>query len=189
MPAVSPTASRRITRPSPGLAILLLGVAALGACSPTFNWRELRPAGTPLQALMPCKPDMAERTVPLDGTPTPMQMHSCDAGSLTFAVAWAELVSEDRVPAAIQGWRAGALATLSVGGPQAEGVVTDWVVKVPGAEHPQGVQAMGQSPQGKPMRMRAAYFSKGRQVFQAAVYGAQLPEEELATFFDALKLP
>lgn len=168
---------------------MLWGAVALGACSPTYNWRELRPAGTPLQALMPCKPDTAERVVPLDGTPIPMQMHSCEAGPLTFAVAWAELPSEDRVPAAIRGWRAGALATLRVAGPQAEGVVTDWVVKVPGAQQPQGVQATGQSPQGQPMRMRAAYFAHGRQVFQAAVYGAQLPEDELATFFDGLKLP
>ena len=28
----------------------LIAMAALSACSPTFNWRELRPQGTPLQS-------------------------------------------------------------------------------------------------------------------------------------------
>ena len=67
-----------------GLATLLL---ALSACSPTFNWRELRLEGAPLQALMPCKPETAQRSVPLMGKPTALHLLACAIGGVQFAIA------------------------------------------------------------------------------------------------------
>ncbi|HEX5737279.1 MAG TPA: hypothetical protein VFY22_02115 [Hydrogenophaga sp.] len=172
-----------------GSLLLVMGLLALSACSPTFNWRELRPAGTPLQALMPCKPDTAERTVPLAGVPTQMHMHSCEAGGQTFALAWVDVAEEARVPEVLAGWRAGSLAAIRLDPATAADANTTWPVAVPGAQQLQGLQATGQDPQGKATQMRGAYFSKGTQVFQAAVYGPSLSDEVLATFFEGLRLP
>ncbi|MDO8903766.1 hypothetical protein [Hydrogenophaga sp.] len=166
-----------------------MGLLLLGACSPTFNWRDLRPNGTPLQALMPCKPELVERTVPLAGAPTRMHMHNCEAGGRTFVVAWADVTGEARVPEILAGWRAGSLAAIRVDPATASDVNTEWPVQVKGAQHLLGLQATGQDPQGKTTQIRGAYFAKGTQVFQAAVYGPTLPDEALTPFFEGLRLP
>ena len=60
-----------------------LALAALGGCSPTLNWRETRFDGADLTAMLPCKPDRAERTVPLAGRDAPLRMQGCEAGGAT----------------------------------------------------------------------------------------------------------
>ncbi|MBA4264563.1 MAG: hypothetical protein C0453_05735 [Comamonadaceae bacterium] len=172
-----------------GALLVVSGLLALGACSPTYNWRDLRPEGTPLQALMPCKPDLAERTLPLAGVPTQMHMHSCEAGGQTFAVGWAAVAAEADVTEVLAGWRAGSLAAIRVDPASAAEANADWPVTVQGADQLQGLQATGQDLQGKAVQMRGAYFAKGTQVFQAAVYGPTLPDEVLTTFFEGLRLP
>lgn len=166
------------------MALLL----ALGACSPTFNWRELRPAGTPLLALMPCKPESATRPVPLAGPPVELHMHSCEAGGLRFAVAWADVGSAAQVPVALAAWRAASLQAIRVATPTADDAAHRWTVTVAGAPAAQGVSAQGQDPQGQPVQTRAAYFAQGTRVYQAAVYGAKLPDQAVDTFFTGLRL-
>ena len=75
----------------------LAAVLALAACSPALNWREVRPANTSLSLLLPCKPDKAEKIVPLGGQPTTLAMLGCDAAGATFAVAVADLGDPARV--------------------------------------------------------------------------------------------
>jgi hypothetical protein len=171
----------RARRAWPLLALTLL------ACSPRFNWREVRMEGSALQALMPCKPETAVRSVPLLGSTgnTELHMHSCEAGDLKFALAWADVGEADRVPKAIQTWRTASLQAIRAK-PQA---VSAWTLKVPGAMHSEALAADGVSPQGQAVTTRTAYFSQGHQVFQAAVYGTRLPDEALDGFFAGLSLP
>ena len=171
------------------MAGLLAATLALVACNPTFNWRDLRPANTPLQALMPCKPDVAERTLPLAGNPAVVHMHSCEAGGLTYAVAWADVQDPARIPEVLVAWRAGTLATLRANPESQESANPEIQRRVPGAETTLAAQAKGQTPGGEPVQVQAVYFSKGRQVFQAAVYGQRMPPEGLAPFFEGLQLP
>lgn len=138
---------------------------------------------------MPCKPDVAERNLPLAGTPTVVHMNSCEAGGLTFAVAWAEVQDPGRIPEVLGAWRAGTLANLKAGPAAQELPASESKVRVSGADATLAAQASGQGPGGEPVQVQAVYFSKGQQVFQAAVYGKRLPPETLATFFEALKLP
>ncbi len=67
------------------VAIGLFGMVA--ACTPAFNWRYVGFDGTPVAALLPCKPDRGERTVTLAGAPRQMVMAGCEAGGATFTVA------------------------------------------------------------------------------------------------------
>ncbi|MGE0100163.1 MAG: hypothetical protein AB7S86_17620 [Hydrogenophaga sp.] len=167
----------------------LIAVLALSACSPTFNWRELRPQGTPLKVLMPCKPEHASRTVPLAGSGTEMHLHSCDTGGLSFAVAWVDLRELARVDAALVEWPRASLASLRLAPEVADAAQARWDFQMPGAPKALGLSVQGTGPQGQAVLMRAAYFARGTQVFQAAVYGPQLPGEVTATFFEALQLP
>lgn len=169
--------------------VCLPWLLATAACSPTFNWREWRSEDVPLQALMPCKPETAVRTVPLLGVATPLHMHSCETGGVTFALAWAEVPATAQVPAAVAQWRAAALATLRIDPAQAEQPQHQWTVVVRGADTVQGLQAQGQSPDQHAVQMRAAYFAQGTRLYQAAVYASQLPATEVVTFFESLRLP
>lgn len=168
-------------------AALAAGLLSVSACSPTFNWRELRVDGTPLLALMPCKPESATRPVPLGGAtapPTELHMHSCETGGLRFAVAWADMGQPAQVAPALAAWRSAGLQAIRVA-PAAAGA---WALTLAGADPVQGVAAQGTDPQGQPVQSRALYFAQGTRVFQAAVYGPRLPDEALDAFFAGLKL-
>lgn len=170
-------------------ARVLVMVLVLGACSPTYNWRELRLEGAPLLALLPCKPESAERQVPLthpDAAPTTLHMRSCEAGGQTFALAWARLTDITLAPAAVASWRAASLQSLRV--PASQAVNADWPVSVAGATMVVGVQAAGFDHRGQPVQSRTVYFVRGNHVFQAAMYGQQLPEDAQDAFFGGLQL-
>jgi hypothetical protein len=175
--------AKRRFKPLAALCLL-----TLAGCYPAFNWRELRPEGTPLQALLPCKPETAERTVPLGGASTVLHMHSCKAGELTFALAWANAADAAAVPAMLSDWQRASLAAIRVDPARPTDPAQPWVTTVAGASLVQGVTAQGTDPQGRPVQARAVYFVRGAQVFQAAIYGAA-SDEVSTTFFEGLKLP
>jgi hypothetical protein len=165
-------------------AALPCWVMLVGACSPTYNWRDLRPEGAPLQALMPCKPETATRPVPMLGQPTDLHMYSCEAGGLTFAVAWAEVSGASRASEALAQWQTASLAAIRVA-PEA---ATTWVPRVAGADEVHGVHALGSNHQGQAWVTHAAYFSQGSTVYQAAIYGPKMSEQVTTTFFEGLSL-
>ncbi len=167
-------------------AVLALLGAALGlsACSPTFNWRELRPEGAPLLALMPCKPETASRPVPLLGKPTELHMHSCEAGGLTFAVAWADVPEARQARAALAEWQTASLAAIRV----APGAAQPLVRTVAGASEVIGVQAQGSDHQGKALSTQSLYFAQGGKVYQAAIYGPKMTDAASTAFFEGLSL-
>ncbi|WP_066272372.1 hypothetical protein [Hydrogenophaga palleronii] len=172
------------------LAFLSATTLLLVACSPTFNWRALRPEGAAVQALMPCKPESATRPAPLDGgAPVELHMHSCEAGGLTFALAWAELGDAARVPAALAGWRRASLVAVRVDPARADDPDNTFDATVAGAAQVQGLRAQGTGPTGQPVQMRAVQLARGTQVVQAAVYGPAVSDELAATFFEGIKLP
>ena len=166
----------------------VLTAALLTACYPTFNWRELRPEGTPLQALLPCKPEAAERPVPLGGASTLLHMHSCKTGELTFALAWANAPAAAAVPLMLSDWQRASLAALRVDPALHTDPAHRWNATVRSASQVQGITAQGTDPQGLPVQAKAVYFALGAQVFQAAIYGPA-SDEVTTTFFDGLKLP
>jgi hypothetical protein len=174
--------------PRGAVRLFLFLSVSLSACSPTFNWREVRPQGVPLQALMPCKPETAQRSVPLAGSPIELHLLACETGGLQFAVAWAELTDAAQVPLALASWRSASLQAIGVRSPPGDEASTAWAVGVKGAAQALGVQASGQNPAGGAVQTRAVYFARGGQVFQAAVYGERLPADVLEAFFAGLRL-
>jgi hypothetical protein len=134
---------------------------------------------------MPCKPDEARRDTPLGGAVTPLNMLSCEAGGATFALAWADLGSAERVPAALAQWRAASLISLKA----APDASREWTQTVPGAQLSEGMEVQGIRHDGSATQARVLYLVKGTRVYQAAIYGAGLGREESTTFFEGLQLP
>ena len=172
------------------VAASLLGLAA---CNPTFNWRDVRPEGTALSLLVPCKPDKAEKKVALGDRPVVLRLLACDAGDATFAVAVADVGDASRVAAVLAQWQSGTLANMKAPpvGKLSDGTATEVVpLKLPGAAlQPPAVlvKARGQRADGTAVRGQAAYFVQGTQVFQAVIYAAEIKPEVAETFFSSLK--
>ena len=159
------------------LSTAVLGALALAACS------------TRLSFLLPCKPDKAEKVVPLGGQPTTLAMLGCDAGGATFAVAVADLGNTQSAASAapvLTRWQ-----QLTLDNMQADpATLARLALKVPGAagEPPVvRVQAQGRRVDGSAVTGQAAYFAQGTQVFQVVMYAATPNPEAADTFFSSLK--
>lgn len=176
---------------APRLA-LLSAALLLAACNPTFNWREVRPDNTGLTLLLPCKPDKAEKTVPLGGRqPVELRMLGCDAGDATFAVAVADIGDASRTEAVLAQWQALTLANMKAG-PVGTGAGATQVSSFRPAGMPTGapallVKAQGSRADGRAVAGQAAYFSRGSQIFQVVLYADAMSAEVAETFFSSLK--
>ena len=160
-----------------------VAVCLLAACNPTFNWRDVRPGETRLALLLPCKPEKAEKIVPLGGRPTPLRLMGCDAGGATFAVAVADLGDAARAADVLTQWQALTLANMKAGAPQ----LTPWVLKgAAPSPAPVLVKAQGRRADGTAVNGQAAYFAQGTQVFQAVVYAGKLSPDVAETYFASL---
>lgn len=188
------------------------GVVALMllACSPTFNWRDVPLQGTLLQAQMPCKPERAERQVPLTEAGATLRLLSCETGGLTFALAWADVPADPGQPQvqaqALDNWQQAGWASLRLPPVAAVGTSasaptvptaptalpagwTAWAVDLPRAQHLRAWQGEGRNHQGQVVAARQLYFSHAGAVYQAAVYGPRIDTATVAPFFEALRLP
>lgn len=161
----------------------LVALAGLTACNPTFNWRDVRLDGTQLALLMPCKPDTAQKTVPMAGQPTELTLLSCDAGGATFAVATADIKDAFKVSATLAQWQSATLANMKAA-PDTPGAA----FKLSGlASGGALVKATGQRANGQAVSSQAAYFAQGSQLFQAVMYADKILPDVAETFFSGLK--
>ena len=178
------------------LPVLLLSLAA---CSPSHNWRLSRLDGVPLQALMPCKPERAQREVPLWGAaqpPVSLTMMSCAVGPHTFAVAALPLGSgntpaaADAVQQARQAWMRAGWASLRLAVPAQAEAPPGWRAQpqtVAGAQQAQRWHGPGQDHQGQALQAHWLLAHNGRWLVQAALYGPPVADDVATTFFDALR--
>lgn len=158
----------------------------LAACSPSLNWRQMRPEGAPLLTLFPCNPSGPTRSVPLAGAPAAVTVLSCDAQGMTFGLTFADVGEPARVGPALE-----ALAAVAAGNVGASAPAAPASAVVPGATpNPRAgrLSLAGRRPDGGAIQVRLMLFAHGTQVFQATVLGSQLDEEAVDTFFGALQV-
>ena len=178
-------------RPSPLFLLtalsLFAGLTPLAACSPAFNWREVRPDNTRLSLLLPCKPDKAEKVVPLGGQPTTLSMLGCDAAGATFAVAVADVGDAAKAALVLAQWQSLTLANMKAV-PATREVLALQIPGLPAGAFVSRVAAQGQRSDGTAVAGQAAYFAQGSQVFQVVMYAPKIKSEAADTFFSSLKL-
>lgn len=174
---------RRQIRPH----VVALLAAALSACSPADDWREMQPSGTGLSARFPCKPDAQSRGVVLAGASVSWTMHACQVGEVTFAVAGADVGDPARVGPALRALTQSSAANLGL---SADAVPAAQPVTVPGMT-PQpdaGRRALaGRSPRGDAVRLTTLVASRGTRIVQASVLGPAPSEAAVQTFLEGLR--
>lgn len=163
--------------------VLVGGAAMLDACSPVFNWRDVGFPGRSLQAMLPCKPEKAERTVPLAGHRADLHMLSCDVGKLTFAIAALRKPTEVATSEVVQAWTQAGHLSLKVQANRTHA----WAPVLRGMVALKAWQAEGVRHDGSPVLAHVLFLAQGDDVFQVAVYGPVTPEV-LETLVESLRL-
>lgn len=155
-------------------ALLLALVAVVSACTPSLDWRELRPDGAGVLALFPCKPEVERRE------PVRMGQAVCKAAGLSFSLTWAQLDDPAQVGPALQQMRESLAARL-----QARAAPTQPVQVKGMTPNPQALQ---QGLQAEQQQARVAVFARGMWVYQAVMLGAKSDEAAWETFLTGFRL-
>lgn len=164
-------------------SLVLVLLAVLG-CSPALDWRDVRPDGG-LLLHFPCKPTAHSRQVRLADHPIRLNLHACSADGVTWALAFADVGNPALVGPGLRELHRAAADNLGA----TPGPLQRW--PVPG-ETPQPdsgrTTLRGATPQGATMVSRAAFFSRGTQVYQATAMGGDPSPQALEQFFGSLRL-
>jgi hypothetical protein len=169
------------------LALLLCCFGTtLVACSPALNWRDVRPEGTFLVGLLPCKPDHGARVLPMGAKPLTITMMGCDANGATFTLAHVAVQDVNEATTVLTQWQAATLNTLRAQTLSAAPFALKGSSAQPAAVQ---VRALGVRPDGKPVSLQAVWFVAGGHVFQVAMYADQAQPEVAEAYFSGLRLP
>ncbi|RZU00546.1 hypothetical protein [Rivibacter subsaxonicus] len=166
-------------------APLALMLALLAACTPTLDWREVRPTGSKLVALFPCKPERVTRALPLAGAEVQFELLACSADGSTWALSSADLGDPGRVAAALDELRRVRVLNLDGRETASAPFVLRGATPHPGALR---FEVTGRRPDGTAVGETSVVFAQGTRVFHAAVLGAA-PAAAVQNFIDGLKLP
>jgi len=167
-----------------GVLGALVGLV-LGACSPALDWREVRPEGWSLQAMLPCRPANHERLLVLAGEPVLLAMQVCSAQGHTFALSSARLQNPAAVGPALQALAAAARANVD------GRVLAEQAAAVPGMTPQLAARQLrlaGRLPDGQAVVEEVLVFAHGLRVVQATVVGPSAGLELLRPFVEALRV-
>lgn len=149
-------------RTTAGFALML---SLLGACQPALNWREVRPAGSGVQALFPCKPETEQRPArPAEGRGA-MGLAQCETAGRRFALSWADVPDPAQVAAALKAMPLALAAKLGSPLPPASALQVPGMTPMP--------EAAQHRLAGAGSVMRVAVFAHGGRVYQALITAEQ----------------
>lgn len=177
-----------MSTPSPLLRRLLAALsllAALAACNPALNWREVRGSDAPYTVLLPAKPTSFTRPVNLNGLKVEMSMTAAEVDGVSYAVASAHVPDAGQRKAAMAAMQEAMLRNIGASGQQQREIVLEG--GAPAIE----VTARGHAGAAKrPVAMQARFAQHGERVYQAVALGPAdaLTPEAAETFLGSFRL-
>lgn len=114
-----------------------------------------------------------------------MEMRSCDAGGVTFAIAHADLPDPAQAPFVLADWRASTLAGLRADPASVRSEPPSGLPALPQVQVLRAGRAGGAAP---PVHLIGVWFARGRDVFAAFVMGPAIPADAAEPFFAGLRL-
>lgn len=175
------------------LAALVAAAATLAAaCSPVFDWRDVRVAPASAAVVLPCKkPDRTEREVPLAGVPTKLSMAGCEAGGATFAVMAAVLPEGQKPDDVLAGWQQATLANMQA--------ASDEVARAPfrplgglPLRHAEHWTVQGRGDDGRAVQAQAAWTAHTEAngdltLLHAVMYSRRKQDHDIDLFFESIR--
>ncbi len=175
----------KATRKLQQAAALSALVCGAAACSPSLNWRELRPEGTGLIVMFPCKPSVYARQMTLAGSPVTLTLRACSADGSTWALAHAALADPSSVRPALRALVAA--AADNIGAPPGAAQIWAPPGATPNADAARW-RLVGRLPDGTRTESQVAVFARGLSVLQATVVGPQIADDAAEMFFAGLRV-
>lgn len=161
---------------------------ALVACSPAYDWREVRGTDAPFVVLMPAKPATHSRPINLDGIPLVMTMTGAEVNGVTFAVGSATLPDQVASQAALQAMKIGMVRNI---GGTIRKEKSMLIAGNPAATlEIEAVGAAGGNTAVPPRILFARFTEKDRRIYQVVVLGQEnaVEPDTVDTFFSSFKL-
>ena len=166
-------------------------VIPLSACTPKYDWREVRGTDTPFTVLLPAKPSTYTRPVNLGGIKANMTMTAAEIDDVTFAVGTAELPDTAQAQAALLAMKETLVKNIN-------GVVRQEKTQLgstrstieleagPGAAQSAASKTGGD----KEIALHARFFARDRRVYQVIVAGREraIRPESVDTFLTSFKI-
>lgn len=171
------------------IAIVLM----LTACSPKFDWREIRSDAAPYIVAMPAKPSTFSRKIDLDGTETVMTMTATEVGDVTFAVGTAELPDAASAQVSLAAMKTAMVnnirgtirqekvSTMPQAQNSASGTLAVTEIEAAGAA--------GAATGNQPRILFARFVAKDKRVYQLVVTGPEkaVTPDIVATYFSSFR--
>lgn len=172
---------------------VVASAALLAACSPKFDWREIRSAEGGFAVHLPDKPQTVARDIDFDGGRIAMTMTSTGVGPTMFAVGVARLPAQATAsPAAVDRtvvfFRDALVRNIggSVTSRRPASLAATGGRTLRAAE---AVQAHGKA-DGRAAQLAARFYVADDRVYQVVALGAEgeLSDDVLETFFSSFRL-
>lgn len=171
------------------MAMLMAALLPLTACTPRYDWRDVRGTSVPFSVLLPAKPSTHTRSVNLGGIQANMTMTAAEVGDVTFAVGTAELPDAAQAQAALLVMKDTLVKNIggvvrhekSTLGSQAS---TIELAAGPAAGAPAAAR------NARASELHARFLARERRVYQVIVVGAakSIPQDAIDTFLTSFKV-
>lgn len=173
-------------------ALLLLAALALSACTPKYDWREVRGTGpnAPFVVMLPAKPATFSRPINLDGMSLTMTMTAAEVGQSTFAVGSAELADASQADRALLAMKTALVKNINGTITREKALATAQAAPVTTFKAIE-IDAIGPAENNgrPPLRLYARFVTQDKRIYQVIVLGRDksIPQEALDTFFTSFK--
>jgi hypothetical protein len=167
--------------------VLIVGACAwlISACSPTYNWREVRMSGAEVTVLLPCKPDHGSKKMNLAAQEIEIQMAGCEADGALFAIAHGKLGNADKLAEVQSQWQSAMLGNMQAQSPK----LSWYLVKgTSGQQKTIRLVAQGKRQDGSAVVAHALWFAREAHLYHAVVYTDKPSAEAVETFFSGIEL-
>lgn len=157
------------------LIILLCLLCVLSACSPKYDWREVKNSDPVFTAYFPAKPIQHSKQIQLGDIKITMNMIAAEVNSVKFAIGYVKTDEQNRQKI-LQLMQDGMIKNI-------KGNLSESKIK-------NTLFAIGSLQNGKKTHLYAKFTTKKEWAIQAVVIGdeKQLTADNLEMFFDSLKL-
>lgn len=156
------------------------GALTLSACSPKFDWREVRGGAVPYVAVLPAKPTTLSRPIDLDGVQVAMTMTAAEVDGVTFAIGSAEMPDAMQAQAALNKMKTALVKNIN-GSIQHEKSSASGAIDI---------ETGGSGNDGQARRLFARFVANDKRIYQVLVVGPEkkVSREAVDTFFTSFKL-
>lgn len=175
------------------ISIILIALG-ITACTPKFDWREIRNADAPFIATFPGKPATHSRDIELDGIKVKLHMTAADVNQISFAIAYAKIENNDKNLQAQQQQRA--LSAMQAGmlkniqGTIIQASALTGTSSSNNFSPKNTITAIGKKQNGQAVKMLARFTQHGPWIMQIVMIGEEksFTPDIADMFFDSIKL-